>query len=91
MIDTACTAGVTRNLAKAEALQGGVLAGFPDKGVTAVRLPLPILRELERVTAQVMAEEAAGDEDFRAIHASQREFRDQYALWKRFAYLPRDF
>ena len=91
VIDTACTAGVTRNLAKAEALQGGVLAGFPDKGVTAVRLPLPILRELERVTAQVMAEEAARDEDFRAIHASQRAFRDQYALWKRFAYLPRDF
>ena len=91
VIETACTAGVTRNLAKAEAVQGAVLAGFPDKGVTAVRLPLPILRELERVTAQVMAEEAERDEDFRTIHASQRAFRQQYALWKRFAYLPRDF
>ncbi len=91
VIDTACTAGVTRNLAKAEQRQGGVLAGFPDKGVTAIRLPLPILRELKRVTDAVMAEEAARDEDFRAIHASQQAFRDEYALWKRFAYLPRDF
>ena len=91
VIEAACTAGVARNLAKAEAVQGAVLAGFPDKGVTAVRLPLPILRELERVTAGVMAEEAARDADFAAIHASQRAFREEYALWKRFAYLPRDF
>lgn len=91
IIDTACTAGVTRNLAHGEARQGSILAGFPAKGVTAVRLPLPILRELERVAAGVMAEEADNDEDFRLIHQSQLAFRKQYALWKRFAYLPRDF
>ena len=91
IVDTACTAGVTRNLAKSEAKQGAILAGFADKGVTAIRLPEPILRELNRVTDAVMAEEAARDEDFRAIHDSQLAFRDEYALWKRFAYLPRDF
>ena len=91
VIDTACTAGVTRNLAKSEAKQGAILAGFAAKGVTAISLPLPILRELNRVADEVMAEEAARDEDFRAIHASQLAFRDEYAVWKRFAYLPRDF
>lgn len=91
VIDTACTAGVTRNLAKSEAKQGPILAGFASKGVTAISLPEPILRELNRVTDEVMAEEARRDEDFRVIHNSQLAFRDQYALWKRFAYLPRDF
>ena len=91
VIDTACTAGVTRNLAKSEAKQGPILAGFASKGVTAISLPEPILRELNRVTDEVMAEEARRDEDFRTIHASQLAFREQYALWKRFAYLPRDF
>ena len=91
VIDTACTAGVTRNLAKSEAKQGPILAGFASKGVTAISLPEPILRELNRVTDEVMAEEARRDEDFRVIHTSQLAFREQYALWKRFAYLPRDF
>lgn len=91
VIDTACTAGVTRNLAKSEAKQGPILAGFAGKGVTAISLPESILRELNRVTDEVMAEEARRDEDFRVIHASQLAFREQYALWKRFAYLPRDF
>ena len=90
-IDTACTAGVIRNLARSEASQGAVLAGFPDKGVAAVRLPEPILRQLNEVADAVLAEEAAGDEDFRIIHESQRKFRDEYALWKGLAYLPRDF
>ena len=91
VIDTACTAGVTRNLAKSEAKQGPILAGFASKGVTAISLPEAILRELNRVTDEVMAEEARRDEDFRVIHNSQLDFRVQYALWKRFAYLPRDF
>ncbi len=91
VIDTACTAGVTRNLAKSEAKQGPILAGFPAKGVTAIRLPDSILRELKSVSDEVMAGEAARDQDFRRIHESQLAFRGQYALWKRFAYLPRDF
>ena len=91
VIDTACTGGVTRNLANSEAKQGPILAHFPSKGVTPVVLPEPILRQLKEVADEVMAEEAANDEDFRIIHESQLAFRAQYAQWKRFAYLPRDF
>ena len=91
VIDTSCTGGVTRNLANSEAKQGPVLAGFPGKGVTPIVLPEPILRQLNEVADEVMAEEAANDEDFRVIHESQLAFRAQYARWKRVAYLPRDF
>ena len=91
IIDTACTAGVTRNLARAEALQGPILRAFPAKGIRAIRLPEPILRQLNKVADEVMADEARNDEDFRIIYESQNAFRADYAYWKRLAYLPRDF
>jgi len=91
LIETACTAGVTRNLARSEGLQGAVMAAFPEKGVSAEVLPTEILRELEAVTERVLAEEAAADADFAKILESQRQFRAEYANWKSKAYLPRDF
>ena len=91
ILETACTAGVTRNLAKAEAVQGPIIAGFAEKGVTANYLPEEVLRELNRLSDEVMAEESANDVDFKRIYESQTAFRADYAHWKRFAYLPRDF
>ena len=91
IVETACTAGVTRNLAKAEAVQGPIIANFANKGVTANYLPIDVLRELNRISDEVMAEEAANDEDFRRIYESQTAFRADYAHWKKLAYLPRDF
>ena len=91
LIEMGCTAGVIRNLARSEALQGKVIAGFPSIGVTADTLPTEILRELERVTERVLEEEAAKDEDFATILRSQRAYRAEYAHWKALAYLPRDF
>ena len=91
IVETACTAGVTRNLAKAEAVQGPIIASFAEKGVTANYLPEDVLRELNRLSDEVMAEEAANDADFKRIYESQTAFRADYAHWKKFAYLPRDF
>ena len=91
ILETACTAGVTRNLAKAEAVQGPIIAGFTEKGVTANYLPEDVLRELNRLSDEVMAEESANDADFKRIYESQNAFRADYAHWKKFAYLPRDF
>ena len=91
LIETACTAGVLRNLARSEALQGEVIAGFPELGVEAHTLPDEVLRELERVTREVLEEEAANDADFAAILESQQRFRASHAHWKARAYLPRDF
>lgn len=91
ILETACTAGVARNFAKAEAMQGPIIANFKNRGVTANKLPLEMLRELKRISDEVMAEEAARDEDFARIYQSQQEFRADYEHWKRLAYLPRDF
>jgi TRAP-type mannitol/chloroaromatic compound transport system substrate-binding protein len=88
LVELACTAGVIRNLARAEALQGAVLAGFPAKGVRALSLSPEILDQLKQVSDEVLAEEARRDPDFARVLASQREFAAQYAHWKSIAYLP---
>lgn len=91
IIETACTAGVTRNLARSEGLQGAVMAKFPERGVSAETLPMELLRELETVTREVLDAEAKADADFAKILESQQKFRAEYANWKSKAYLPRDF
>ncbi|ALG66576.1 TRAP transporter substrate-binding protein [Beggiatoa leptomitoformis] len=91
MIDMACTAAVARSTAKGEAIQGGVIKTLQEKGVTASKLPEPILRELQKVTQQVMAEEASKDADFKKVMESQKAFMETYKIWKGLAYLPRDF
>ena len=91
LLDLACTAGVTRNLAKGEAIQGEVIAGFEGKGVSAKRLPDDLLRELQAVTEEVLQEEADADAHFRKVYESQRAFSEDYQNWKSLAYLPRDF
>ena len=91
LIHTGCTAGVTRNLASSEALQGSVLAGFPAKGVRAQQLPEEILLELNRVTEAVLDEEAADDPVFARVLEHQRAFRAESRQWTRLGYLPRDF
>lgn len=91
MIDMACTAGVIHALSHGEAIQGEIIAGFPAKGVQAKSLPEPLLRELHKITGEVMAEQSAGDPLFKKVYESQRAFSETYGLWKRLAYLPRDF
>jgi TRAP-type mannitol/chloroaromatic compound transport system substrate-binding protein len=91
LLETACTAGAMRNLANSEAKQGAIIAGFPEVGVSAETLPMELLRELERITETVMAEEADKDAHFAKIYDSQKAFKEDYAHWKSRAYLPRDF
>lgn len=90
MINMGCMAGTTYGLSKAEARQGPVIARFHETGVTPRRLPEPVLAELYRVTQQVLAEEATKDEMFKAIWESQKAFHEDYDVWKRYGYLPRD-
>jgi TRAP-type mannitol/chloroaromatic compound transport system substrate-binding protein len=90
-LTTTCTSAVTRNLARAEALQGKVIAGFPAIGVKAARLPDEILHELNRIAQEVLTEEAEEDAQFAEIYNSQQRFQEEYQHWKRLAYLPRDF
>lgn len=90
-VESACTAGVLRSLSRGEALQGAVIAGFEEKGVTARRLPDEVLRQIQEVTNQVLASEAEKDPLFRKVYESQQAFSADYAHWKRLAFLDRDF
>lgn len=91
IIEMACTAGVIRNLAKGEAIQGEVIEAFKREGIISLKLDDAILRRLREVTEQVLEEEAAKDESFRIIYSSQKRFQKTYRSWKELAYLARDF
>lgn len=91
LIETACQAGVARNLANGEAIQGAAIEYFQTRGVTTERLPDALLYRLREISEQVLDEEAARDAEFARILQSQRAFRAIYEDWKRLAYLPRDF
>ena len=91
LLELGCTAGVIRNLSNSEAKQGPVIKRFEESGTSPITLPHPILKELQRVTKQVLESEAAKDADFAEIYQSQLDFMKSYSKWKSRAYLPRDF
>jgi TRAP-type mannitol/chloroaromatic compound transport system substrate-binding protein len=90
-VETACAAGVTWNLAKGEALQGAVLEDFRARGIETLSLPMPVLRELERVSQEVLAVQTQRDPFFAKVLESQRAFSREYQNWKQLGFLPRDF
>ncbi|MCU0985677.1 MAG: C4-dicarboxylate ABC transporter [Acetobacteraceae bacterium] len=91
MIETACQAGVAYAMARAEALQGAVLAKFRAEGVTVARLPEDVLKRLQEATNAVLDEQAARDADFKAVLDSMRKFQSEHQAWKQLGYLPRDW
>ena len=91
LIETTCTAGVSRSLASAEALQGEALEYLQQVGVTTASLPTVLLKELQATTLEIMTGEAAKDAEFARVYAHQQKFRAQYQRWQRLAYLPADF
>ena len=78
-----------RGLSKGEFAQIAALKSFKTKGVTQRQLPEPVLRELKKVTDEVMAEESAANPDFKRVYESQKKFSADYRDWKQNAYLPR--
>ena len=89
LLDGLCTAGVARNLGYSEAMQGPIVRGLADVGVSARVLPEDLLARLRLAVDEVLDEEAAGDEHFAIILASQREYQEVYGEWRRLAYPPR--
>ena len=85
-VETACAAGVTRNLARAEAIQAPILQGYEERGVTTEILNREILDALARESKAVLADEARANADFARVLASQQAFQRDYARWKNIAY-----
>ena len=91
LFEMGCTAATMRAITRGEFLQGAQINSFKSKGVTAAKLPDSVLQELKRVSAKVMAQEAAKDADFKRVWNSQQAFHAEYQVWKEMGYLPRDF
>ena len=90
LIETTCTAATTMALAEGEYKNGTILQEFQQKGVQTDQIPREVLRELKSVTDEVLADEAAKDEDFARVLKSQQEFQEDYSVWGKRAYLPDD-
>ncbi len=90
LVEATCTAATMRALAEGEFLNGGVLQGFQEAGVNANQIPDDVLLQLKQVTEEVLAEEAANDEDFKRVYESQQAFQASYNVWDQRAYLPAD-
>ena len=91
LFEMACTAAAMRAITTGEFLQGKQIESFPSKGVTAARLPDSVLRELQKVSAKVMAQESAKDATFKKVWNSQQAFMREYDVWQKWGYLPRNF
>lgn len=91
LIRNNCTASVARSLGLSEYLQGPVVAGFEDIGVTASYFSDELLQTLKEAAVAVLDEEAAKDADFNTVLESQRAFQKLNREWRRLAYLPKDF
>ena len=90
LLEGMCTSAVAFSLGLSETLQGPVIARFRDMGVTTSKLPEDMLNLLEKTTNQLLDEEAARDEEFAEILASQRAYHKVYREWHNLAYLDRD-
>ncbi|MBI2312416.1 MAG: TRAP transporter substrate-binding protein [Betaproteobacteria bacterium] len=90
-VDTACTAGTLRALSKGEFAQIAAMKNFAAKGVKAQVVPEKVLREMEKLTEEVLKEEASKDPAFKKVYEHQRAFEKAYKPWKDKAYLPRNW
>ena len=90
-IETTCTAGVTMALAKAEALQGEMLAKFEKEGVTLRKFDKSMLDAFAKASKEVMAEESAKDPMFKKVYDSMSAFQNKNRKWHDYGYLPRSY
>jgi TRAP-type mannitol/chloroaromatic compound transport system substrate-binding protein len=88
LIESVCTAAVLRGLAEGEYKNGAVLAELQEKGVKTGQIPMDILKQLKVVSDEVLAEQAAADEDFKRVLDSQQAYQKTYVIWDERAYLP---
>ena len=87
LIEMACGDSIRWGIAEGEAIQFGALRELQAKGVTLHLWSPEILAALEAAWAEVVAEEAAKDADFKRVWESLSAFRADYKLWRDYGYL----
>jgi len=91
MIEMACMAGNAYSIARAEALQGAILAEFEELGVNVRTYDDETLKAFYETTVKVMERRSAENEMFGKVYASMMEFQRELAPWKEKGYLPRNW
>lgn len=89
IVDSACTAGVIKNLARGEALSGPQMEKNKTNGVEVRILPDKVLSVLRSTALEVEKEAAAANTGFKKILDSQLAFDKSYKQWSTVGYLPR--
>ncbi|MEM9341492.1 MAG: TRAP transporter substrate-binding protein [Pseudomonadota bacterium] len=91
IIQSACKASMADSYAEGEAIQAAALIDNVDNnGVQMIQWSPEMLEVFRATWSEVAAEEAANDEYFAKVLADMNEFRSEYDVWKRNAFLPRD-
>ena len=88
-IETVCDAAIANGLAEGEAIQSAALEELEKNGVILHKWPEEILSALNEAWLQVVEEESAQDADFARVWDSLSSFRERYARWRDFGYMPR--
>ncbi len=91
LIENTCMAANMYALARAEALQGAVLARFQKQGVNLMQYSDEILGAFKEATDKVMARRSAGDPLWAKVYNSMKTFQAEHSVWKEYGYLPRNF
>jgi TRAP-type mannitol/chloroaromatic compound transport system substrate-binding protein len=91
VIETTCKASMAQSFAEGEASQYEAMKENVEKnGVQIKRWPQEILDTYNATWKEVAAEESANDPYFKKVFDDLTAFRDNYSVWKKNAFLPRD-
>jgi TRAP-type mannitol/chloroaromatic compound transport system substrate-binding protein len=90
VITQLCRAATLDALALGEAIQAPVMRENIEKGVKNLYWSDDMLKTFEEKWHEVVDEQKAKDTDFAAIWADLSAFREDYRLWEKNAFLPRD-
>lgn len=82
MVEMACAESVSWTLAEADAQNGQILNKLVNEnGVELREFPADVIAELKGITDEVMAEEAAANENFKEIYESITAFQKDFNTW----------
>ncbi|MBL4919205.1 TRAP transporter substrate-binding protein [Szabonella alba] len=90
-IRTSCMATNAKGITFGEGQQGATLQRNADEGVNIEQFPEELLLEFRDASKEVIAGLVEADEGFASVYNSMAAFMQDYKLWKRIGYLPRDF
>jgi TRAP-type mannitol/chloroaromatic compound transport system substrate-binding protein len=88
ILEQACGDTLQDMIAEGEATQWKAMKELRDKhGVKLMRWPPEMLKAMEKAWAEVAAEEAAKNPNFKRVHESFTKFRADYAVWREYGYM----